>query len=204
MTSYQESDAASREDAAKSSLGCLIPAIAATIILALAVTLVSWLVLVDDEVDAPASAETETTAPAQPDRSDPSRSGADRPNSSKKSKGSKASARSVDVSSDALLAVIESQGFAEFGRPEIIDLGSQRQVVHKFRRDREHLQVTVHSYNDASKARALRKKTRRPARAVRFGTKVVVVEPLTDDSDNLVGPLVDKLRDFHDILAEDR
>ncbi len=55
MTSYQESDAASRQDSAKGARGCLIPLIAATIVLAIAVTLFSWFAVDGDDAGTPAA-----------------------------------------------------------------------------------------------------------------------------------------------------
>jgi hypothetical protein len=191
MTSYQESDSASRRSKSKGSFGCLIPLIASTVILAIAVTLVSWFVL-SDEGEQGASGDQQVAA------SD------DEPSVSQRAEelleGYEPQKRGA--SSQALLEVVRSSNWQEFGQPEVIDLGSQKRVERKFRRQDEHIRITIHTYKSQSAARGVLEQTELPARSVQFDNKVVVIEPITDGSTPLVGPLAERLRKFQELFDE--
>ncbi|QDG52793.1 hypothetical protein FIV42_19205 [Persicimonas caeni] len=195
MTSYQESDAASRQDESRGALGCLIPLIAATVLLAIATTLISWLLLGDeedvgsDEAEVTITETDESTADEQPADDVEPREALNAPESS-------------GVSSQAILEVVQSGGWVEFGQPEVIDLKSQQQITRKFRRHDEHIAVTIHSHKDDDGAQAVMEKTDLPARAIQFEHKVVVVEPLTAGAKPKVEQLADRLRRFRDLLGE--
>src|SRR5690554_6739002 len=105
-------------------LGCLIPMIASTVLLAAGVTLISWFALGDADLE-----PTPPASIAQPGAPD-ERVG-----------------RTPSI--PAILEVIKSDGFVEFGAPESIDLGSQRQITYKFLRDTQELHVTIYSYASA-------------------------------------------------------
>lgn len=195
MTSYQESDAASRQDESRGALGCLIPLIAATVLLAIAITLISWLVVGGDEE--PKVEADEVKIVAENDAQD----SADEPAHDEALEAGPRPATD-DVSSQALIEVVQSGGWVEFGQPEIIDLKSQQQVTRKFRRRDEHIAVTLHSAKSDAGLETLVDKTKPPAHAVRFDNKVVVVEPLTDGARAQVAPLADRLRKFRDLLDE--
>lgn len=196
MTSYQESDAASRQDKDTSALGCLIPLIAATVLLAIAITLISWLVLGGDEPPRVESDEVEIVAEAD---SQPT-SSASSPSAS--SPGASAVSPRESVSSQALLEVVESGGWIEFGQPEVIDLKSQQQTTRKFRRRDEHIAVTIHSAKNYAGLQNILDETDPPAQAIAFDSMVVVVAPLTDGARSKVEPLADRLRKFRDLLDE--
>lgn len=189
MTSYQESDAASSQEKSQSSLGCLIPLIASTVVLALAVTLVSWLVMGGESEPG----DEEVVEVEDRSQTDQPESGGllDIP-----------AQRDGSVSAQALLEVIRSGGWQEFGHPEVFDLGSQQRVVRKFRRNGEHIRVTLHSFKSAEKTQPALEQAELPARAVQFDNKVVVIEPITKGSTEMVDPLADRLRKFKNLLDE--
>jgi hypothetical protein len=193
MTSYQESDSASRRDESKDSFGCLIPLIASTVFLAIAVTLVSWFVLSDEQENA-RSGGSDATVESSP------------------TTGPKELLDGMSdddaASSQALLEVVRSADWKEFGQPEAIDLGSKLQVARKFRRPQDgrqqdrHIQITIHTLKSEGAAQAVLEATALPARAVQFDNKVIVVEPITDATKAMVAPLADRLRTFREVLDE--
>ncbi len=196
MTSYQESDAASRQDASQGALGCLIPLIAATVVLAIAVTLVSWLVIDDDEAPQPDD-ENAVVERATGDRDD-----SDLVRSAPEILDDLSPRGNEGVSSQALWEVVQSGGWSEFGTAQVIDLDSQQRVTRKFRLDDEHLQVTIHSYKSANGPKTVLEETELPARALQFDNKIVVIEPLTDGAKPRVDKLAERLRKFRELLDE--
>jgi hypothetical protein len=197
MTSYQESDSASRRDESRGGFGCLIPLIASTVILAIAVTLVSWFVLSDEDEENQSDGDEVAVASDEPDV----------PGEPGQTAGAQDLLEGVSTdneraSSQALLEVVRSGNWQEFGQPEVIDLGSQTRVERKFRRQDEHIKVTIHTYKSESATQTVLEETGPPARAVPFDNKVVVIEPITDGSTTMVGPLADRLRKFRELLDE--
>lgn len=200
MTSYQESDAASREDESRSALGCLIPAIAATIAVAVAITLVSWMFLGDDEAGDGEPTGTDEAASAQASEAEEASEDA-RP-SIDALLGDVDEPDHPTVSTQALIEVVQSGGWIAFGQPEVIDLSSQQRLTRKFRRDDEHIAVTILTHKSLSGADTVVKTTKPPAQVVSFGYRVVVVEPLTDGAKPMVTRLVGRLRKFRDLLDD--
>jgi hypothetical protein len=108
----------------------------------------------------------------------------------------------MSASTDALTAVVKSQGFAEFGVPRIIDLGSQRQVARKFHRNDEQIRVTIYAYKDPAKMKDRLKTIDESSQAIPFGNKLVVLEHLTPGAAALIPPLAEKLLRFRELLNE--
>lgn len=164
-----------RTKTGRGPLGCLIPLIASTILLAAGVTLISWLALGDADLE-----PTPPTSIAQGDAPD-ARVG-----------------RTPSI--PALLAVIQSDGFVEFGTPERIDLGSQRQDSYKFLRDTQQIDVTIYSYTSARAAQQKLAELRPHTSALRMGTRVVALTTPSQPPQALLSPVLKKLETYQQIL----
>lgn len=163
---------ATRTKSGRGPLGCLIPLIVSTILLAAGVTLISWFALGDADLEpSPPASITEVDARAGRTPSIP-----------------------------AILEVIKSDGFAEFGAPESIDLGSQRQITYKFRRDAQEIHVTIYSYTSDSKVQAKLDEARQETSALRMGNRVVELDAPSQGAQALLPPVADKLKTYQDIL----
>jgi|GEM_PF-4718277 len=156
-------------------LGCLIPMIASTVLLAAGVTLISWFALGDADLE-----PTPPASIAQPHA--PSAHAGRTP------------------SIPAILEVIKSDGFVEFGVPESIDLGSQRQISYKFLRDAQEIHLTIYSYASSREAQQKVAETREHTFALRMGHRVIALTTPSKDPQALLLPVGQKLETYQRIL----
>lgn len=167
-----------RNKAGRGPLGCLIPLIASTILLAGGVTFISWFALEDGDM--------EPEAPASISKHSGATTGVER-----------------TPSIPAIVQVIETEGFARFGEPESIELGSQSQVTHKFRRDDQEIHVTIYTFKSAQDVDEKLHEVRDDSSALTMGNRVVALDAPSDNAQALLPPLADRLETYQKILNEE-
>src|SRR5690554_4971693 len=164
-----------RTKSGRGPLGCLIPLIASTILLAAGVTLISWFALDDADLEpTPPASIARTGTPNEPIGHTPS--------------------------IPAIVEVIKSDGFVEFGIPESIDLGSQRQISYKFLRDAQEIHLTIYSYASSREAQQKVAETREHTFALRMGHRVIALTRSSKDPQALLLPVGQKLETYQRIL----
>lgn len=173
-----------RTKSGRGPLGCLIPLIAATILLAAGVTLISWFALDKGDLEpGPPTSFSKASSTSKPDAS------------------AHRSRRTPSIA--AIIEVIESDGFVKFGVPESIDLGSQRQVTHKFRRDDHEIHLTIYSYKSAEKAREKLNVSTDKSSALSMGNRVITLESPTRDAQALIPEQIQKLKTYQKLLDDE-
>lgn len=173
-----------RTKSGRGPLGCLIPLIAATILLAAGVTFISWFAL--DNGDLEPGPPTSISRPSS---------------SSKPSAPSKHAERTPSIA--AIIEVIESDGFVEFGVPESIDLGSQRQVTHRFRRDQHEISMTIYTYKSAQKVHEKLSETSDKTSALSMGNRVITLDSPARDAQAMLPVLTKKLETYQKFLDDE-
>lgn len=166
-----------RTKSGRGPLGCLIPLIMATLLLAAGVTFISWFALDDGELEPPLPATIST--PGAPDER---------------------VERTPSI--DAIVEVIQSEGFVEYGIPESIDLGSQRQATHKFRRDDMQIRATIYTFKRVEQAQKKQAETPNQASATLMGNRLVLLQTDSNQGRELLAPIAAKLKTFQSLLDD--
>lgn len=167
-----------RNKTGRGPLGCLIPLIASTILLAAGVTFISWFALDDGDLEPEPPASI-----------------------SKKSGVTKGLERTPSI--PAIVQVIETEGFARFGEPESIELGTQSQVTHKFRRENQEIHVTIYTLKSAQDVDEKLQEVRDDSSALTMGNRVVSLDAPSDNAQALLPPLADRLETYQTILNQE-
>lgn len=192
MTSYQEGDSTTPRDPGD-GLGCLVPLIGLTIVLAITITLLSWF-WVDLQGDEAGPADASVVDASGDDAGDASSS------ASATVDAMAADLAPSNVSSQVIVEVVKSIGWRSFGQPDVYDLGSQQRVARKFHRDDQKIRLIVHTYKSQDASESALDKIDPPAQAIQFGSKTVVVEPVDRDSRPAVASVADRLRQFRNLI----
>jgi hypothetical protein len=189
MTSYQEADGAADGGLKgfRRYTSCLIPVIAAIVLLALGVTFINY--VIDSEgSDSSTAAESDvadtTASPAAPEPVElPAHSG-DR------------------YSDDGIRALLTGLGWTQYGDLSHYELGGSIRQTRKFRKDGAKISVTIHSFKSQRRAREKAKTLGAAERRVQLDHKVVTLEPLNGSAESELPHLIDRFRAYRDMVRE--
>jgi hypothetical protein len=195
MTSYQEADGATDGGLKGFSryTSCLIPIIAALVLLAIGVTGINYLVDGEQARDATATSAGEgegtddSASKVEPDPPPPASSPSD---------------SEPTYSTEGILAVMTGHGWKQFGELAHYELGNRQRQTRKYRRGDAQLSVTVHSFKSDRVAQSQAETLGAASRRVRFGHKVTVLEPLNKVAEPAIPGLIERLETYRDMVRE--
>lgn len=179
MTSYQESDTPYRPDRRGQRGGCLIPVIAAIVVTAISVTLLSWFWIESPSDDAP---------------SDPNRPQFD--------------VEAIEEGADdridaAILAMVEAGGWTQNDPPQDAEVESRGATTYSFRRDDARTRLTL---TDRESIRQIRDELDRADTTyhiVEIEGRAAILEMSSGDGDEAgASRLIERLERFRDLLDE--
>ncbi|MGM0556633.1 MAG: hypothetical protein ACQEVA_09680 [Myxococcota bacterium] len=193
MTSYQEADGATDGELKGFAryTSCLIPIIAALVLLALGITAINHFVDGDKAPNENANANAESRSQIS---SAPEEAAEPKPESAPDSKPS--------YSTEGILAVVSGLGWTQFGELAHYELGGRQRQTRKFRKDGAQLSVTVHSFKSAPIARREAGTLGAESRRVRFGHKIVVLEALNDAAEPELPDIIERLEKYRKMVRD--